>query len=349
VTTLPRLRRVNVLALEWEARTVVCVRDPDGVLDEQGLLESPRYRQRRAVMESAYRAAPLRPPHHAGRSYPHDGEDLRGTLEEFMASVDRDSLAGVRPRGGVAPHIDLPRGGAAYAWTHAAIEGATADTWIVLGVAHGGPPSPFALTRKVFSTPLGAVPIDADVASAIAASAPDAAAHEMAHRTEHSVEFQALFLRLASEKRPLRIAPVLCSSFESWAGAGSPRDVEAVERTIQTLRDVISRSNGRVGVLASVDFSHVGPCFGDEDSVTEQTARATQAADEAVLRQIVAGDAEAFWKAVTGDGNPRRIDAASAAYTALRALAPVRGRLLRYQQAPDPAGGLVSFASLILE
>jgi hypothetical protein len=43
-----------------------------------------------------------------------------------------------------------------------------------------------------------------------------------------------------------------------------------------------------------------------------------------------------------------RVDAACATYLALRILEPCTGRLLRYGQAPDPAGGLVSFASAAL-
>jgi hypothetical protein len=45
------------------------------------------------------------------------------------------------------------------------------------------------------------------------------------------------------------------------------------------------------------------------------------------------------------DGNAHRVDALSAVYTLLAVLAPVRGAELAYGMAPDPAGGLVSFAS----
>ena len=47
-------------------------------------------------------------------------------------------------------------------------------------------------------------------------------------------------------------------------------------------------------------------------------------------------------------GNPQRIDALSALYAALRILEPVQGQLLHYGQAPDPAGGIVSFAAIAL-
>jgi len=92
----------------------------------------------------------------------------------------------------------------------------------------------------------------------------------------------------------------------------------------------------------------VGPRFGDHEPVSPALAARTSAYDRDVLEAIVAGDAEAFWRRVTAGGNPQRIDALSAVYLALRLLEPVCGRLLRYGTAEDPAGGIVSFASLAL-
>jgi predicted class III extradiol MEMO1 family dioxygenase len=98
--------------------------------------------------------------------------------------------------------------------------------------------------------------------------------------------------------------------------------------------------------LASVDFSHVGPRFGDPGPADQALASRTSLGDREVLAEVAAGHAEAFWAKVTDDGNRQRIDAAGPVYVALRILEPCQGRLLRYGQAPDPAEGIVSFASV---
>ncbi|MDR5708647.1 MAG: AmmeMemoRadiSam system protein B, partial [Armatimonadota bacterium] len=92
----------------------------------------------------------------------------------------------------------------------------------------------------------------------------------------------------------------------------------------------------------------VGPRFGDPEPPDTRLASRTSLRDHTILEAIVRGEPEAFWREGMADGNRQRIDALSAVYTALRVLEPVRARLLRYGQAPDPAGGIVSFASLVL-
>ena len=316
-------------------------------LDRVGLLETDTLEARRRAVEDAFRASPVRAARHAGASYPEDPQALRAALDGYLGGADGGELVGLSPRGIIAPHIDFPRGGWCYGWAYAALRASPATSFVVLGVAHTAPPVPFVLTEKPFDTPLGTVPVDREFVRALQARAGDLTAHEIVHRTEHSLEFQLVFMQRALDGRPFTITPILCSSFDAWAAEGSPRDVEGVERVVSALREVI-RERADVAVVVSVDFSHVGPRFGDSAPVDDALASRTSLADRAVLEAIVRGDPDGFWRTVAAGGNPRRIDALSAVYTALRVLEPVEGRLLRYGQALDPAGGIVSFASLAL-
>ncbi len=391
---VPRLRPVEAYPVRIHGRSLICLRDPDGILDEPvflpprtfliaslldgradvvdvqaafarqtggelllsnevarvveeldrlGLLDSEAFRRRRRDLEARFRAAPVRPARFAGRSYPADPQVLRAELDGYLSAVREDELAGLAPRGVIAPHIDFARGGWCYAWAHRALAAASSRRVLILGVAHGGAAQPFVLTRKPFATPLGTVPVDREVADLLEARLGDLCAGEFAHRAEHSIEFQVVFLQHLSSPPPA-IVPVLCAP--GAADGPSPRGQAAVERFVDAVREAMA--SGDLAVLASVDFSHVGPRFGDPEPADRALAVRTAAGDRALLEAICSGDAEAFWAEVSRDGNPRRVDAAWPVYVALRILHPCRGRLLRYGQAPDPAGGLVSFASVAL-
>ena len=68
--------------------------------------------------------------------------------------------------------------------------------------------------------------------------------------------------------------------------------------------------------------------------------------DTRSLQACSEGNAEAFWNSVVSDGNRRHVCGLSATYAALRLLGDVEGKVLKYGFAPDPAGGIVSFASM---
>ncbi|MDQ7819509.1 MAG: AmmeMemoRadiSam system protein B [Armatimonadota bacterium] len=311
-------------------------------LDRLGLLDSEGFRRRRQDLEARFRASAVRPAHFAGRSYPADPQALRAELDGYLAAVRADELAHVVARGVIAPHIDFSRGGWCYGRAHRALAAASPRRVLILGVAHGGGTSPFILTRKAFQTPLGTVPVDRDLADLLEDRLGDLCAGEFAHRAEHSIEFQVVFLQHLFPDPPA-IVPVLCAL---GTDVSSPRALDAVEGFVGAVREAMRARD--LAILASVDFSHVGPRFGDPEPADHALAVRTAAADRVVLGAICAGDADAFWAEVSRDGNPRRVDAVWPVYLALRLLSPCRGRVLGYGQAPDPAGGLVTFASIAL-
>ncbi|TMI89800.1 MAG: AmmeMemoRadiSam system protein B [Bacillati bacterium ANGP1] len=325
-------------------------------LDAHHLLETPRLAQRRRDVEQAYRAAPHRAPAHAGVSYPADPAALAATLEGFLSAAaigrpggDGDPAPARRPRGLLAPHIDFLRGGPTYGRAYGAVGEIPAGTCaVVVGVAHAGPPAPYVLTTKGYATPGRVIEVDRPLLDAVASRYPfDAMTHEAVHRTEHSIEFQVLFLDHLAGGRPLTILPVLCSSFEPLCGRASPSQLGEVESFIAALRDAIAEAERPVIVVGGVDLSHVGPRFGDAEAVGPTLAAAARADDLAALDRAVAGDAEGFWQTVMADGNRRRVCGLSAIYTVLRLLTPTRGHLLAYNQGEDPAGGMVGFAAAV--
>jgi MEMO1 family protein len=323
-------------------------------LDEQGFLDSPAFAARRTTIDRAFLDAPLRPARHAGGAYTGDPGQLRAAMDRFF-----DPPAGPGPvapfQGGgvhglIAPHIDFHRGGPAYAWAYRELaERGEADLFVILGTCHAGMAHPFALTRKDFDTPLGPAPTDRDFVEALARRArQDCFGSELAHRNEHSIELQAVFLQyLYAGRRPVSIVPVLTSYVhEALAGGRRPQDDPRVPAFVDALGETIAASGRRAVLIAGADLAHMGPRFGDPAPISADGLSAIDREDGQMLATVEAGDAEAFFECARRDDDRRRICGLSPIYTLLRALPGVRGTLRRYGQWPDPQA-VVTFASVV--
>lgn len=321
-------------------------------LDARSLLDSESYRTARRKMAEEFAASKSRKPFHAGGGYAATARELTEQLIGYYRSQEGAGEPAGPPRGGLrgvlAPHIDFHRGGTCYTHAYRRIaERSDADLYLILAVAHSSPPTPFVFTAKDFETPLGRVETDREFVEAVRRGAgSDLFEHELVHRTEHSAEFQTVFLKHAAGDRPIRAVPVLCSSFEPHCGRNSPSSTAVIEERIALLQELIRGLGRKVCIIGGVDFAHIGPRFGDRSPVTPQVIRWMEREDEESLDRIEEGDAEGFWESVMKDGNKRRVCGLTATYTALRLLSPCRGKLLKYGYAPDPAGGIVSFASV---
>jgi AmmeMemoRadiSam system protein B len=330
-------------------------------LRKAGLLETEELAaQRRRILDD-FLASPVRRALHAGGGYPKDTVELAKYLGGFCMDPKGPGKALAEPvqteapLGLVSPHIDFERGGPTYAWGYQTLPEAPApDLIVALGVAHASPDSPWAATRKDYETPHGPMRVDPELFDAFKDCLwYDPLDDEWVHRREHSLEFQAVWLKsLWKDKAPPWL-PILCSSFERFCPDRAPSSVESVEGAVRRFGESLkarSESGRRVMVLAGVDMAHVGPCFGDDIVLDEPLFARVEDADRASLKCAQGLDADAFYLSVVKGGDWRKVCGLSAMYTALRwmkALGAGEGRLLSYGQAPDPSGGVVSFASLV--
>ena len=324
--------------------------------DEQGLLDSSRFAERRAAVEREFLGAPTRPAAHAGGAYAADPAELRAVFDGFFVPpagpgpIDGRPGSGAAVRAVIAPHIDFHRGGPAYAWAyHELAERSDADLFVIFGTCHAGMEHPFALTRKDYASPLGAAPVARDVVEALAARArQDCFGSEPAHRAEHSIEFQAVFLRyLYAGRRDFEIVPVLTNfAHEAMLHGRRPDDDPRIPRFLDALAETLAASGRRVGFVAGADLAHVGPRFGDPEPVSPAELARIGNEDRAMLSAVEAGDPEAFFASVARAEGRRRICGFSPIYALLRALGGARGTLRRYGRWPDPQG-VVTFASVV--
>lgn len=329
-------------------------------LDEHGFMESARFAALRQDLDGRYLAASTRPAAHAGGAYPADADELRATMAGFFEPPDGPGPLAThaepagRVRGLIAPHIDFHRGGAAYSWAYRDLgQGTDADLFIVFGTCHAGMRDPFALTHKDYDTPFGAAVVDHDFVDALSARAgQECFASELAHRAEHSIEFQAVFLKfLWAGRRDFTIVPVLASfAHEALQRGAGPEADARVPAFLDAVTETIAASGRRVGIIAGADLAHVGPRFGDPQPVSEAHRARIEREDRAMLDAVTRGSAGAFFESVARDGDRRRICGLSPIYATLRVLAAnpggAAGTLKRYGQWPDPHG-VVSFASVV--
>jgi AmmeMemoRadiSam system protein B len=326
-------------------------------LDVALVLDGPSF----ASYGDRYSRMDTRIPAHAGRSYPASPTALRAELDRYFAHPDGSgppSYPGrsnsARLRAILCPHIDFGRGGPVYSWAYRELlERSDADTFVILGVAHQHCRHRFALTRKDFQTPLGMPRTDRSFVDFLAKAAGlDLFEDELAHRTEHSIEFQVVFLQhLLGDRRDFSIVPILVGSFHDLMMSGAdPIDDPEVGRMVEALRLAEASSGRRVAYIGGIDLCHVGPEFGDPNPVDDATLDEVRKFDEAMLDRASRGDARGWFGKAAEIDNRWRVCGLAATYTLLQAIGPAEGRLLRYDQSVNSTRTCcVTFASVAYE
>jgi AmmeMemoRadiSam system protein B len=322
-------------------------------LDEALFLDSPAFHAAEDEVRRAFHAAAIRPASHAGGAYSADPKELVAYLDDrCLGEAGAGSDATSPMTALIAPHIDPWRGAVDYGHAYAALKrglAPEADTFIVFGTSHAAMREPFALCRKGFETPLGVFEADTDAIDQLATKCPyDPYTDELNHKREHSIEFQALFLKHVLGERPARIIPILAGLGEQQARRADPGNDPRAMALLDAVRDLVLRLGPRAVVVAGADLAHVGPRFGDPAALDERARDALRETDTASLALATAGDSSGFWRQVTGDLETRRVCGLSPIYALLQTkTAGGSARVLHYEQTIDPEeGSIVSHAAV---
>jgi AmmeMemoRadiSam system protein B len=325
-------------------------------LNENHYLDSSHFRSFVEKLTDSFLGGATRPARHAGNAYEGSSEALRRQIDGFFTDPEGPGRTS-KPesttpvRGLIAPHIDFLRGGPTYAHAYKALsEHPGADRFIVFGTCHTPMKQRFALTRKHFESPLGIAETDVGMVERLAEkSKKDYFIDEFSHRGEHSIEFQAVFLRYVVQ-RDFKIVPILVSSFEDRYQSGkSPAEDEDIADMVWAVQEVLRENPTRYCVVAGADLAHVGPQFGDPSGPTDQTLYEVERQDREFLEYVASGDAEGSFQAIAADQDRRRVCGCPPIYLTLRCLERPRGELLQYRQWKDVnAGAAVTYAGLAL-
>jgi hypothetical protein len=324
-------------------------------LDATFFLDNDNFRNMRERIINDFRNSPTRPAALAGRGYDGTPEKLSQQLERFFTDPEGPGLPGKKRRpknplkGIIAPHIDLTRGGPCFAWAYKEVaEACRAKKFIIFGTSHAPTRQPFALTYKDFETPFGPLACNRKIAKAIQDRVGyDLLEDEFVHRGEHSIEFQAIFLKyLFRERDDISIVPILCGSFyDLIAGDSNPADNEKANQFLSAVKEVIAQDVANVCYVAGADLAHVGPRFGDAQPLSDGFLTLLQADDLRMLEAVTNIDAQGFVANIKADGNRRRICGLPPIYAMVEVMGARTGKLLKYQQWPDPEA-TVTYASV---
>ena len=323
-------------------------------IDEANLLENEKTQEMRRKIYEEFRKSSVREAIHKGLSYPENILELTSFMSRFLKK-EETNLPLKTYVGLIAPHIDLIRGGRVYAAGYKELlKSNPADVIIAFGTSHKGGNSPLILTKKAYETPYGNIDVDMDVYNRFSEILwYEADEEEYYHKNEHSLEFQALWLKYIWREKTPKWLPILTGAFERFATDIPPSKIETVEKMFQDIESLIKEisKNKRIMVVVGADFSHVGPRFGDDIEITPDVKSEIEKKDKEKINHILNLDPDGFYLSVISEKNETKICGLSAIYAALRvirAINPdVKPHLLDYAIASDPFGGLVSFASII--
>jgi AmmeMemoRadiSam system protein B len=209
----------------------------------------------------------------------------------------------------------------------------------------------FSLTDKDFETPLGTVPCERSLVHILREEGgANVADHDFAHRSEHSIEFQILFLQHLLPEGSFTMIPILCGSL-----MGSLKEytrnayIEKAGPFLDKLREILLDPEQETLLVAGIDLSHIGLKFGHERPADYLESQAEKH-DRNLLEYLSHGDADAFWQESQGVEDRFHVCGFSAMACLLEVLSGWKGEILDYQRWHEEATqSAVSFSALFFK
>jgi MEMO1 family protein len=221
----------------------------------------------------------LRRPAVAGRFYPANPDDLRNEVRSYLlqshsAQPSSANQTPVRAIGCIAPHAGYMYSGHVAGAVFAHID--IPPCCIVMCPNHTGMGRALAIMSEgAWETPLGDVPIDGELATALKERFPVLDEDSSAHRAEHAAEVELPFLLFRQPE--LKFVPITLGT----------RNFEVLEQLGLALADVIAAAGSPVLVVASSDMNHY-----ESDAIT-------RAKDYCAIERILTLDPHGLHDVVT--------------------------------------------------
>lgn len=269
----------------------------------------------------------LRHPAVAGRFYPGDADDLRAEAQTYLTSPIPGEKTATKAIGCIAPHAGYMYSGHVAGAVFAAVE--IPQRCVVLCPNHTGMGRPLAIMSEgAWETPLGGVPIDAELAGQLKRQFPALQEDSAAHRAEHAAEVELPFLQLRQPN--MRFVPIAL-------GTGQ---FDPLEQLGHALASVIGDQKEPVLIVASSDMNHYEP-----DAVT-------RVKDHRAIERILTLDPRGLYDVVTQQNiSMCGFGPAVSMLTAARELGAKSAELVKYATSGDVSGDrqmVVGYAGIVV-
>ncbi|MBN1625585.1 MAG: AmmeMemoRadiSam system protein B, partial [Deltaproteobacteria bacterium] len=168
------------------------------------------------------------------------------------------------------------------------------------------------------------------------------------HRSEHSIEFQTLFLGHILKKDSFAIVPILCGSLHASLPEYSRGAYLAKAGPfLKELGEIVNEPEKNTLLMAGVDFSHIGPKFGHE-MPAEYLENQSEGHDRRLLKYLSVLDADCFWEESIKVNDRFNVCGFSALACLLEVIPLCRGEVLDYQVWHEEATrSAVGFAGVV--
>ncbi len=351
-------------------------------LDDAGLLFGPRFDEMVGKMRSDFDRTPNLPPAStaaiaealAAAALGEDSTEeqraeaapdkLRAALDQWIDQALKDApdpSFNDLPRALVVPHLDYPRGWLNYAsaWGRMRLVDRP-DRVIVLGTNHFGEGTGVVGCDKGYQTPLGTCELDESVMALMKSKLGDALfTCRYDHEREHSIELQIPWIQhvLGEDEKGAHVKVFGALVHDPAVNNGDSYDGKgvALDPFVDALREAITTLPGRTLVVASADLSHVGPSFGDQQTLAGDDEAPAKFRDKVfqhdremieLVRQNKPGE---LVGAMAWQQNPTRWCSTGNLVATLLAVKPAEVRVLNYAAAVDQQGmAMVSSVSMVM-
>ncbi|MDO9528706.1 MAG: AmmeMemoRadiSam system protein B [Syntrophales bacterium] len=320
-------------------------------LDKAFLLNSELFRKKMGNLREEFNSQPDRHPILAGRSYESDPDRLGRFIEEVERSLPQNDSGGTEKNitGILAPHIDIIAAKTTYINLYRWLKGKNYSLVIIFGINHQPQDGLYSISEKNYITPFGKLESDKDFISELKKKIPvgTLSSDDFCHKMEHSIEFQTIFLHYYLEE-PISIVPILCGGIHEFTF--QKRNIFDDARfmgMVETLEEMIKDRNGNVLLISGVDFSHVGPKFGNQMPADAILSRA-KSNDQKIISSILKGEPEKIYKNAVETQDQFNVCGLPSILIFSRLLKGSKGELLSHETYNETAtSSAVTYASMI--
>lgn len=256
----------------------------------------------------------IRPPAVAGRFYPRDADILLADVRSYLSSATKTPATKTPALGCIAPHAGYTYSGHVAGAVFSKVE--IPRRCLILCPNHTGRGTPLStMSHGQWTTPLGAVPIDSELAEALKRKFPLLSEDPEAHRAEHAIEVELPFLQTLRPDLTLVPIAVGTSDFGVLAALG------------KAAAEVLKAQAEPVLIVASSDMNHY-----ESDAVT-------RVKDAQAIDRILALDARGLFDVVMQEKiSMCGFGPVVAMLTAARLMGARSAELVKYATSGDVSG-----------